>query len=415
MKEATGRKERLHRLIDFARVYRAWNRIETARALKRDSTKLYPNTENPKSDILVSLARALDWSISDVVEYVWFGEPQSASRADDFEALDRAAAAVHLAGQYAQLAEIAQQMYAAARTAEQRARACNREHGAWDGLGRYTRALEAACRGLREHPLSLDRRHQLQGNLANTHYTLWELASALAHAHVLVEWYAAHPPDNPNQAKRRAFAHYVRGNTHRRLASRERDSREMHAQTAKADLTAARAAYTRLADELGDARLGGIANTCCAGLIELDVLLGERAPLAAVEEISAGLDAVVDPQGMPAGDWLESYGWWCIFGANIALRHLEGRPLQQAMAVFTNKALEIAERADNWALRERVFTMQYSLHEKLTDATGLDLPYVVDDDDRRLITGAMGRFPGFRATGWRILRAARVIKGTERN
>ncbi|RMF80900.1 MAG: hypothetical protein D6744_07760 [Planctomycetota bacterium] len=416
MKDTSARKERLHRLIDFARAYRGWSRVRTAKALGRDSTKLYPNTDNPKIDLLIGLANVLEWSIDDVVEYIWNGDTEDRAQPDaDFEALDAQAREAHIAGRYMEMVEIARRMYAAATTPEQRARACNREHGGWDGLGRYTKALEAACRGLREGPIPTERQHQLQVNLANTHYTLWELSAAIAHANVIVEWYQRSAPRTPNQQKRQAFALYVRGHSYRRLAGQQNEDRQHYCQMAKKDLERSMRLYNRMAREQDDQRLSGIANTCRGGLIEIAVELGEQSAAAAVDELIDGLDAVIDPTQAPAGDWLESYGWWSVFGANIALRHLESRALQQAMAVFTNKALEIAERMDNWALRERVFTMQYALHEKLIDTTGLELPFVVDDEDRRLITGTMGRFPAFRNTGWRILRAARVVDTAERN
>lgn len=410
----SSRQERLHRLIDFARVYRGWSRHEIARALGRDSTKLYPATDNPKIDFVVALAELLDWSIDDVVQYLWDGEPLAAP-SEDFEKLDAEARQAHGAGQYRRMAELAQRMFLVARTAEERARACNREHGAWDGLGRYTKALEAACRGLREGPLSAARRHQIQTNLANSHYTLWELTSALAHAHVVAEWYAQRAPQELIDRKNEAFALYVRGHARRRLVALAPAEMELHAIPARQDLTESARRYRALADELGDDRLRGIANTCDGGLLELAVELGDLRPAAAIERFMAALEQVIDPQSAPVGDWLESHGWWCVFGANVALRQLTGRALQHAMAIFTDKALEIAGRLDNWALRERAFSMQYQLHEAISKETGLELPFVVDDEDRRLITGAMGRFPSFRNVGWRILRAAKVIQGVERN
>lgn len=414
MAPPSDRRERLHRLIDFARVYRGWSRQEVARALGRDSTKLYPNSDNPKIDFLVALAELLDWSIDDVVHYLWNGD-QSAAATGDFERLDAEARQAHATGQYRKMAELAQRMFMVANTAEERARACNREHGAWDGLGRYGKALEAACRGLRESPLPAARRHQLQTNLANSHYTLWELTSAQAHAHIVVEWYDRHPPQELIDRKNQAFALYVRGHTLRRLAGRSPAEFEAHAIPAKHDLLACAGAYERLATELGDDRLRGIANTCHGGVMELNVELGAIRADDAISKFLVALEQVVDPQASSVGDWLESHGWWCVFGANVAVRNMSGRALQQAMAVFTNKALEIAERLDNWALRERAFSMQYKMHETISTETGFDLPFVVDEDDRRLITGAMGRFPSFRDTGWRILRAAKIIQGVERN
>jgi len=110
------------------------------------------------------------------------------------------------------------------------------------------------------------------------------------------------------------------------------------------------------------------------------------------------------------GDQLESCGWWCIFACNIALRHLDDdRALQRHMAVFTNKAEEIADRLNNWSMHERIFTMQFTRWERAVSATGLDIPCIVDNDDVRVIAGAMGRFPSFRETGWRILRSAGIV------
>lgn len=416
MHEEADRRDRLHRLIDFARLYRGWSRAQLAKSLDRDSTKLYPDTGNPKLDLLVALAGVLDWPVSDVAEYIWSGDAKAApGEASDFEALDAQARDAHGAGQYQRMADLARRMYLVARTAEERARACNREHGAWDGLGRYTKALEAVCRGLGESPISATRHNQLQANLANTHYTLWELAAALAHAHMLVQTYERRPPQTPADRKAHAFIFYVRGHTHRRFVQRQPDRREEHLEAAESDLLLARDLHRGLASEFNDARLLGIARTCEGGLLELDVERGRRSAADGVRGFLDGLEQVVDPGAAAVGDWLESHGWWCIFGANVALRHLSGRPLQQAMAVFTNKALEIADRLDNWALRERVFTMQYQLHETLVSTTGLDLPFTIDDEEKRLITGTMGRFPAFRDTGWKIFRTARLIRDANGN
>ena len=114
---------------------------------------------------------------------------------------------------------------------------------------------------------------------------------------------------------------------------------------------------------------------------------------------------------MPVGDWLESWGWWAIFGCNIALRGLQEPQLHHNMAVFTNKAIEIADRLGNWSMRERAFTMEHFRRRRVADSTGFQPDWVLDEDDIRVITGTMGRFPGFRETGWHILEKARVFEG----
>ena len=135
-------------------------------------------------------------------------------------------------------------------------------------------------------------------------------------------------------------------------------------------------------------------------LIFKDVILG----------FVAGIQ-IVSNRMLAPGDWLESYGWWCIFGCNIALRHIEDeRDLQHHMAIFTNKADEIADRMNNWSLRERVFTMQYASHQRFLDWTGRMLALTLDNDDVKALVGTMGRFPTFRDTGWKLLQTARVVR-----
>jgi hypothetical protein len=142
-------------------------------------------------------------------------------------------------------------------------------------------------------------------------------------------------------------------------------------------------------------------------------MLGRRDPHSAVSDMLSEVEAGLSGGLEAVGDRLESYGWWCIFGSNIALQHLTGRELQQAMRSFNARALEVAERLDNWAMRERVFTLQYSLHRSLVDTTGLELSFTIDPAERTLITGAMGRFPSFRALGWEILENAQLVENKQ--
>ena len=121
---------------------------------------------------------------------------------------------------------------------------------------------------------------------------------------------------------------------------------------------------------------------------------------------------VIDPAAV-SGDDLESYGWWCIFGCNLTLRHIsDERDIQRYMATFTNKADEIANLLDNWAMRERVFSMQYAGHRRFVGWTGQPLRMTIDSDDIKMITGTMGRFPQFRQTGWDMLENACVVNAS---
>jgi tetratricopeptide (TPR) repeat protein len=413
MEASISRKERLEQLLDLARTYRRWTRKELARALGRDPTKLVPASGIPKLDLVVDLAGVLDWPVDVVVEFLWTDETPAVEpgATGNFESLDEAAKAAHREGSYQEMIKLAQEAYESATTPEQRAIACNREAGGWDGLGRYTSVLEALQRGLREAGLTADRRLMLRVNMANSYYTLWHLFEAKATAHELVQWYEVNPPPNRLNRVVQAFAYYVRGNSCRRLMDVEPEHASQFAADARADLTRSRDLYLELAEEFDDESYRGVANTCEGGIIEVRVVLGELKPSEALERYTECLEELVDPEQYPVGDWLESYGWWCIFGCNVALRHLTDDPqLQKHMAVYTNKADEIAERLDNWVMRERVFTLEYARRQRFLDWTGVEQDWMIDVDDVRVITGTMGRFPSFHRTGWRILQTAKVVR-----
>ena len=97
-------------------------------------------------------------------------------------------------------------------------------------------------------------------------------------------------------------------------------------------------------------------------------------------------------------------------GCNIALRGLSGPELHRYMAIFSNKASEIAERTENWSIRERAFTFEYLRRQRMNETLGTAPDWLLDDDDVRTVAGTMGRFPSFRETGWRILETARSLQ-----
>jgi hypothetical protein len=414
MNATTGRRRRLEQLLELAQAYRGWSRRELAGALGRDPTKLVPGTGIPKLDFVVELAGVLDWPVGDVAGFLWSRRPHGRFGADgaDFDSLNTAAGEAHRAGRYELALDLARQAYAAAATPEQRARASNREAGALDGLGRYTEVLQALKRGMQEVGVAPEFRRMLQSNLANAYYSLWALVESGSISANLLDWYEPHPPRDGTERKTHAFAHYVSGHTYRRAMSMEPQRARELAELARRDLQRADDLYAELAEELDDPSLAGIANTCYGGRLEAEVALGRRTAADVLDELFVGLDRVRNVTGEQSGDELESYGWWCIFGCNIAMRHLDDdRELQQRMAVLTNKADEIADRLDNWSMRERVFTMQFMRWERARRSTGFDIPCVIDTDDVRVIAGTMGRFPTFRDTGWRILQSARIVGG----
>ena len=407
-----NRKERLERLFELAQAYRGWTRKDLARELGRDPTKLAPESGNPKFELILQISEILDWTLEEVADWLCDVKEDTATRkiTSSFNQLDRKAQDAHRAGEYRELVDIAHHALDVATNAEEKARAYNRAAGGWDGLGRFSRVLKAAQAGLREHPVSTDMRLLLQTTAANAHYTLWQLDESEGMAQKVVEYYKENTPVSNRAKVAQAHAWYVLGHTQRRLLDIDTNQSSQYANTARNSLHRAMELYEQLAKSVHPS-FGGIANTCRAGILETDVFLGQIDAREAIARVLDVISTVIDPSDVDKGDWLESYGWWSIIGCNLTLRHIcDERDTQRFMALFTNKADEIADRLDHWAMRERVFSMQFEGRQRLIGWTGQDIPIVIDNEDVRLITGTMGRFPQFRKTGWSILDCGNIIK-----
>jgi tetratricopeptide (TPR) repeat protein len=417
MSNAEKRKERLHKLVDLALAYCSATKTSLACQFERDRKHLYPDTDNPKLDLIIALAEALEWPLDAVVEIIREGDgaPAPAEGDGDYESLNAEAMAALKRGEYARMVELAREMGGLASSGHDRGRACRLEGIGWDGQGRYTQALAAFRRGLEVAPLPLTERLALRANLANAHYSLWDLASAEGIAHLLVSHFDRHPPAARTDRGSQAFAHFVRGNALRRLLSVQPEDALDLAGRALADLERAERLYLDFVSDFGAEYLRGIVNTCRGGAWELQVELGRMKPQHALAQIEEALGKVGGDEPWPEGDWLESYGWWCDFGANIALRHLHGRELQRTIAVLSNKLLEIARRLQNWALIERAVSMDYVCAQQVSAETGVDVPHVLDVEDLKLVTGTIGRFPRFRHAGWRLIETAAVVPTPKRN
>lgn len=417
MGDASRERERLHKLLDLVRDSHGWSKAELARALGRDPSGVYPDTHNPKVDFVESLADVLGWPIDTVMEVVRNGAPGRDAEPDDgdgdgdgdFDAIHEESREAYKTGQYERTVDLAQRLLRLAKTPTQRAYALDKEAAGWDGLGRYGKSLEALRRATLETPIPADLRQLIQCNLASSYYLACDLPPAHGIAHLLLSRFDKHPVETLFDRVTRAFAYYVRGGASLRMIALEPELKLRHARDAKSDLEMSRRLHLELAKESDRSDFAGIANTCGAGIVMADIELGERKAQAAIDELKEGLPESLDSANCPPGDWLESYGWWCVFGAESAVRHLDGREFQLAMGVFTNKLLEIANRMENWAFREFTLQMQYASRRTVEETIGTKFDHCVDAEDMRLLSGTIGRFPRFRPLGWEILRAAKVV------
>ncbi len=406
-----ARKRRLEQLLELAGVYRGWTRKQLAAALDRDATKVVPESGNPKLDLVVALSELLDWPVGDVVNALW-GDQQSGANSEvaSFDALEDRIVALHREGKYQDVLKHAPALLARAKDAQQRAIARIREYAGWDGLGRYAKGIEVLRAGLAESPISRGARLVLESNLALAYYSMNYAVEARALAKDLLEYLSEEPPNSESERSSHAYAYFVSGQSSRLLMGSDVVAQKRHAERSIADLTKAEAIYNALFAEFNDQLYAGQARTSRLGALEARVLLGQVQAADAVKSIMDDLDAVVDLDQVGAADLLDSYCWSCIFGSNIALRHLPDRDMNRTVAILTNKGYELAERLNNWSLREKLFTLEFLQRQRVTELIGTPLEWTIDGEEVRTIVGAMGRFPSFRQTGWQILRTARVIR-----
>ncbi len=406
---------RLHRLLDMVREAYCWGKSDLARALRRDPSSVYPPTSNAKLDFVERLAELLQWPIDAVVETIRYGAPGSTPEVDDpqdgadFETLLNRAREAYKHGQYELTIKLARQMLRVAKTPTERAYAWDKEGAGWDGLGHYARSVEAHRFALHETPIPPELRRMIHCNLATAYYLAGDLAPAYGIAHRILDLLDKKGSESLADRCTRAFAHYTRGASSLRMISVEPDERRVHAECALDDLAVSHRLHLELEKESDRSYFAGIANTCRAGMVIAELELGRREPDSAIRELQDGLPVSLDEDDCPAGDWLESYGWWCVFGTEAALRHLRLGEMQRAVAVFTSKLEDIAERMDNWAFREFSLRMKHVARKKFEEQTGGELPAFIDASELRWVFGAIGRFPRFRPLGWEIIQNAKVV------
>lgn len=438
-----ARKERIERMLSLAKAYRGWNGTQLAAALGREPSRAVPATGNPKLDLMERLAAALEWETGEVADSLVDPEGR-ASGGDEgggleafgdeggneldgvpFAELDARAQQAHRDGDFAAMEGVARAMRRTASNSHERAVAANRLAGVYDGLGRYPRVLRCVQEGLTEERIGGDLRLMLVVNLANAHYSLWNLHESHAISSGLVERFDATPPRGRLQHVALAFSLAIRGHSYRRMLGRCSSDSELEeaALAAERDLANAEDHYARLAQEHDDMQYLCLANTARGGVIEAQVASGRRSAEDALGEIVARLDDAIDLAAPRTPHLVESWGWWSVFGANIAMRagnwgedgasmRIDGHGrFEQAIAICTNKAAEIADHLDHWPMRERAFTIEWFRREHvLRTSRDEAIGWTLDSDDVRVLVGTMGRFPLFRPTGWKIIEHASVAE-----
>lgn len=399
-------RERLQELIALAQVYRGWSIKELAQFVGRDPHNMVPGSGVPKLDLVIGLAEALDWPIGDLVEDLCSPRestlPEEPPPDDRFLKLNRASYYAHIEGRVDEALEAAIEAYAIARTPRERAEAGLRELLAYEGLGRFQNAAEAASRAFSEPDLPVGLRLRLRNNLANAYFSLGRFVEGEGVASCVLQSIRKIGALTPDLQTSRAYSLYVRGQCRRLRLEFESDLRSEIAASARDDFVESRRQYGEIVESTRLDAFAGISHTCEGAILLLDVILGNVSVSSGLEQVQERLERAVDLSTIHSGNWVETYGWWSLFGCQMALLDgIDHDERQRLLAIFTNKAYEVAEQCGDWALRERVFTLDFVRRTRFPTA---DPPPVLDEEEIKVLAGTMGRFPHFRDIGWQLLR-----------
>lgn len=409
------RKQRLLQLIEMAQSYSGWTKSQLAAALNRDPAKVAPDSGNPKLDLVVRLADILDWTIGDVAEALWLDpvkhKPDEEPLPDkSYHELNCEAVNAYRMRDHRRMLQAGRFMWRLAQTPSERGKAANRIAGAYLSAGLIEKGMRWWRVAVMEPGLPRSMRLTYLANLAQANFAMGNLDEAAGLASEVQNALAQLKSDDDSTLfVARAMAGYVGGNARRRLMQLLPERRDEFGPRALADLRQSVDDYRRLGQE-GRESCNAHANSCDGAIIEVEVLLGLMPVKEATDRLLAGLDAVVVPSSLSQGDWLESWGWWAVYGLDLALDRLSGDEQESLAAIFSNKAHEIADRIDDWQIRERAFSLEHhlKLHHGCLCTAG-HAPWIIDREDLKVVLGTMGRFPWFRDTGWEILESAEFI------
>lgn len=409
-------RRRLAKVIDLARIYRNCGVKELADLVRRDKTRLVPETGNPKVDLVASLARVLEWPIRDVVDAIRGNQSRTSGpilrSRRTFSQLDEMAVRAHDSGHWRVLEGIARALALSARTSRERMVACYRQGLALESTGRYGEALRHFQAGLNLRHAGREARILLRTNLANAHLHLGNLLEARSVAtEVLheIESEAATSSTLFNQSTT-AFALYIRGNVQRKQITGT--GTPPTADAAIEDLIQARNAYHQLCRYGNSRSFRGLARTCEGALIELETVTGRLDPRCALDRIQEHLDMMEHPlhRDNQVGDLLESHGWWAIFGANIAWHQLQGTERSRRSTEFAERTLAIGDRLGHVGFQATGFSVLYRIDRTARDAGQEPAPWSITPERLARLVRVMGCLPEFRTTGWRILEETGALE-----
>ena len=390
---------RLEELQALARTYRNWSVKELANALGRQPGRLVPESGMPKIDLVVSLARALDWPIEAVVDHLV--KPDAAVRAvapgdgrADFASLYNASLDKRLARDYFEAIRLAVRAGSVADTSTRRAAASVIESDSHEASGSYLEALRCLRSATQLDGVELCWRLLIDAKIANILFMQGNRTQAIGIASAVLE-YTARTEGGHVMRLAQSLALWARAHAlSSSIPTANFDAWRPMAASAEQDF----GTCAEIADELRASEHG----YCLRNLTyttSIDVSILELRALRDHEASAAILNSlleVVREGGDVSAGVSERKAWAAIALVNTAKRFVSDDMQLWGMLELASAALRAhAAATSNWYFAHQHLELDSERRRRLgTLAHG---SRTLDATEAKLVAGVLGHVPASRA------------------
>ena len=399
-REAVAR-ERLEELQALARTYRNWSVKELALALGRQPGRLVPESGMPKIDLVVGLAKSLDWPVEAVVDHLMkpgdSGKRMTAGRdaPADFAALYNASLQHRSDGNFAEAIRLAVRAHVVADNPTRKAAAYYIESLAHEACGSFVEAVRCLREAVRMDGVRLDWRLLADAQLAQLLFLQGHSTHAIGIATSVLE-YSDALDQAPTMKLARALAHTARGHALRSAVPLVHTGPwKSLAESARADFRAA----AELADELAQCpAISSARNLDFAACVEMCILElnavcdegSEETSLRTLLEVVRTPECATQPSG-------ERRAWAAVALVNTAKRFVTDEMQCRGILEVASAALRAhAMSTSNWYFGHRHLELDNDRRRALQGQGSARR--ALDATEARLVAGVLGQIPGARGS-----------------
>lgn len=397
-REALAR-ERLEELQALARTYRNWTVKELAHALGRQPGRLVPESGMPKIDLVVGLAKALDWPVEAVVDHLM--KPPAGPRkvvhpkdtAADYARLYNESAAKRLERDYFEAIRLAVRAGVVADTGNRRAGALVLESEAHESTGSYVEAVRCLREAIRMEGIAIEWRIYCDSKLGNLLFMQGLTTQSLGIASSVLE-YAQNLPSSLLVRTSQMLGHWTRGHVLRSAVPLlHTESWRSLAASAREDFCKVKSLCMALVVETDGNPLyfGSFSGVIDPMLLELDAICDEEQAEFAVQ----ALLAILREGGSADSGIGERKAWAAVAVANTVRRVVPDEMQRRGILDVASAALRAhAVATSNWYFAHKHLELDAERRRNLVGHGTASR--ALDALEAKLVAGVLGQVPAAR-------------------